>query len=119
MFVRRAFANAVEWTRGSINSCNIFPKGNAMRYQTAIVGVICLAVGSLVGAFVSDSVVAQSSTSTTGNRYQMSLKAAGGASSSTTVFLCDTTTGRCWYRETLGEVKGWTDMGSPHTSTVK
>jgi hypothetical protein len=94
-------------------------KGKAMRYQMAIVGAICLAVGSLVGTFASDSVVAQSSTTTTGNRYQMSLKPAGGNSSSTTVFVCDTTTGRCWYRETLGEVKGWTDMGSPHSSTGK
>jgi hypothetical protein len=31
----------------------------------------------------------------------------------TTVFVLDTQTGRCWYRDTHWEIKVWTDMGSP------
>jgi hypothetical protein len=92
-----------------------------MRSQTAITGSICLALGSLLGALVSNSVEAQSQPSAPHipSRYQMSLKAHGGNTTSTTVFVCDTATGQVWYRETLGEVTGWTDMASWQTAAKK
>jgi hypothetical protein len=47
-------------------------------------------------------------------RYQVSLKAMD--TSNTVVFVFDSTTGRCWYRDTASPNSGgagWTDLGSP------
>ena len=47
-------------------------------------------------------------------RYQLSLKAID--SSNTVLFVFDSNTGRCWYRDTVGTASGgagWTDLGSP------
>jgi|GEM_PF-2776873 len=47
-------------------------------------------------------------------RYQFSLKALD--SSNTVLFVFDSTTGRCWYRDTATPTAGgagWTDLGSP------
>jgi hypothetical protein len=45
-----------------------------------------------------------------GGRYQMSVVGREGAS---TVFVVDSETGNCWYRDTNPGTKTWTDMGSP------
>jgi hypothetical protein len=47
-------------------------------------------------------------------RYQFSLKAMDA--SNTVVFVFDSTTGRCWYRDTATPASGgagWTELGSP------
>jgi len=37
----------------------------------------------------------------------------------TTVFVIDTQTGQCWYRDTHPQVKEWTDLGSPVQKAAK
>ena len=43
-------------------------------------------------------------------RYQVAVKA---GAQNTAVFVIDSTTGQCWYRDTDPQVKEWTDMGIP------
>jgi hypothetical protein len=49
-------------------------------------------------------------------RYQMLIKP---VDSSTTVFVLDTHTGKCSYKETVRAENGWTDFGSPLESQKK
>jgi hypothetical protein len=74
-----------------------------------VVGCLILAIG--FGNFGAAQV--QSPPAAAG-RYQLSLK--GLESSNTVLFVCDSTTGRCWYRDTLPASSGgagWTELGSP------
>lgn len=50
--------------------------------------------------------------SATGGRYQMVVR-------DSTVFVFDSTTGQCWYRDTRPEVKKWIDMGTPVVTPTK
>jgi len=83
-----------------------------MKLPAVAIGAILLLGGMLIGAFSARPVSAQGQLVSPAGRYQMSLSVHPGNHTSTTVFLCDTSTGQCWYRETAG-ARPWTDHGSP------
>ena len=74
-----------------------------------VLGCLILAIGW--GNFAPAQVQAPPAAA---GRYQLSLK--GLESSNTVLFVCDSTTGRCWYRDTAhanAGGAGWTELGSP------
>jgi hypothetical protein len=79
--------------------------------QFWIVG-LSMVLGCILLGWSLNNLAAEQVTSspTAVGRYQMSLKPMGP---STTVFILDTHSGRCWYRETSREDDTWTDFGSP------
>jgi hypothetical protein len=92
-----------------------------MKWHTIALGASLVVAGIVIGALSGRPVSAQNQPNpppaaavaeTGAGRYQMSLSVHPGSHTSTTVFVCDTSTGQCWYRETLGSVTNWTDMGS-------
>lgn len=85
------------------------------RVWTAAVAV--LAAASLFVALSRPGTAQPTSAAPTApGRFQMQVV---GSNSVSTVFLTDTHTGQTWYRQTLHDVTGWTDMGSPKTHPVK
>ena len=86
-----------------------------MKLPVIVAGVSLVLAGIVIGTFSARPVSAQNqaASSATVGRYQMSLSVhPGGNVTSTTVFMLDTATGQCWYRETAGD-RPWTDHGSP------
>lgn len=87
-----------------------------MRLSTVGFGAILILGGVLIGALsswqVATAAQSQPASPAAVGRYQMSLSVHPGDHTSTTVFVLDTSTGQCWYRETLG-TRPWTDHGSP------
>ena len=73
----------------------------------AAVIVGCLILGLSVGNLATGQVTSPPPVS---GPYQISLKANG---SSTAVFVFDSKSGRCWYRDTVQSGSSWTDLGSP------
>lgn len=73
----------------------------------AAIIVGCLILGLSFGSLATGQVT---SPPTPAGPYQMSLKANG---SSTAVFVFDSKSGRCWYRDTNQPGNNWTDLGSP------
>ena len=85
-----------------------------MKLTVVAAGAVLAFAGMVIGAFLASPVSAQSQPALPGaaGRYQMSLSVHVGGGTSTTVFVLDTATGQCWYRETTGN-RPWTDHGSP------
>jgi hypothetical protein len=85
-----------------------------MKLPVVAVGAVLLLGGVLIGASSVRPASAQDQVAPPAavGRYQMSLKSHPGPHTSTTVFVLDTSTGQCWYRETAGD-RPWTDHGSP------
>ena len=84
--------------------------------QVATTGVT-LALGFILGAWAWQPSFAQrkaeepaKAESMAARRYQM--RATGSTAGSTTVIVCDTTTGHCWVRYP-GAEGNWFDQGSP------
>src|SRR6478672_6134832 len=77
----------------------------------AVVGALaaCLALGLFLSPLSTAQQPAAPVAAAAG-RYQMFVKA---ASENTAVFIRDTTTGQCWFRDTNPQVREWTDMGLP------
>jgi hypothetical protein len=84
-----------------------------MKSSAVAVGVALLLTGLLIGASSAGPAAAQNPAVPPAavGRYQMSLTVHPG-DHTRTVFVLDTITGQCWYRET-GGAKPWTDHGSP------
>lgn len=83
---------------------------NASRSLAALGGLaLCIALGLLLlgGPSVAQPPAAPLAVN---GRYQVAVKPMG---TTTTVFLVDTQTGQCWYRDTNPATKDWTDMGLP------
>ena len=74
---------------------------------TSVLALALLAVG--VGLH-EPSQAQQTLPVTSEGRYQMSVVGREGVS---TVFIVDSMTGNCWYRDTHYNSKSWTAMGSP------
>jgi hypothetical protein len=92
-----------------------------MKLPVIAAGAILLLAGIVLGPSSTSPVSAQNqpASSATVGRYQMSLSVhPGGGVTSTTVFVLDTATGQCWYRETAGS-RPWTDHGSPVVDAKK
>jgi hypothetical protein len=91
-----------------------------MKFSAVVVGALLVLAGIVIGASLASPVSAQDApaASATVGRYQMSLSVHPGNHTSTTVFVLDTATGQCWYRETLGN-RPWTDHGSPALDAKK
>ena len=92
-----------------------------MRLPVFAVAAAALVLGAAVGTSVTRPASAQNQpvppTAAVG-RYQMSLSVHNDNTTSTTVFVLDTSTGQCWYRETIGG-RPWTDHGSPASDAKK
>lgn len=74
-----------------------------------------LTFGLVLGLFLNQPSVGQppAAPAAMNGRYEMELKAYTQGGNFTTVFVVDTQTGQCWYRDTSSDTKSWTDMGSP------
>jgi hypothetical protein len=85
-----------------------------MKVPAVAIGAVLVLGGILIGALVVRPASAQDPPAPPPavGRYQMSLSVHPGPHTSTTVFVLDTSTGQCWYRETAG-ARPWTDHGSP------
>jgi hypothetical protein len=85
-----------------------------MKLHLVVSAALLVLLGILIGAFTAIPVSAQNAPSPSAavGRYQMQLSVHTGNSTSTSVFVIDTVTGQCWYRETAGG-RPWTDHGSP------
>lgn len=85
---------------------------NAKSWSVGIVFLLgCLILAAGLGNFATAQI--QSPPASAG-RYQFSLKAHD--SNNTVLFVFDSTTGRCWYRDTVPANAGgasWTDLGTP------
>jgi len=75
---------------------------------TSVVAFGLLAVGLAMHQPSQAQNVAPAATSA--GRYQMSVV---GRESVSTVFVLDSLTGKCWYRDTHHNTKSWTELGSP------
>ena len=92
-----------------------------MKLTAMLWGVFLVLAGIVVGAVPGNPVSAedQPAPSAPVGRYQMSISTHRDPSvTATTVFVLDTATGQCWYRETVGD-RPWTDHGSPATGAKK
>ena len=81
--------------------------------RVRLLGLAAAMTGCLVlGLFLGQPSAAQpqpAAPPAAAGRYQMVVS----PKEYSTVFVCDTVTGRCWYRSTHAEDKKWADMGSP------
>ena len=88
----------------------MFSKTNS---SLAVAFAFVLLATFLFGGFFKQPTQAQppaAAQAPTVGRYQMFVKS---GSENTAVFVMDSTTGQCWYRDTNPGVKEWTDMGVP------
>jgi hypothetical protein len=87
--------------------------------RVRVLGLAAAMTGCLVlGLFVGQPSAAQpqpAAPPSTAGRYQMVVS----PKEYSTVFVCDTATGQCWYRTTHPEDKRWKDMGSPTEKPAK
>lgn len=84
-----------------------------MNARRSLAAAGALGLGLSLGLFFSQPSAGQppaAPPAAANGRYQMGVKPMGTI---TTVFVVDTQTGQCWYRDTAPETTGWTDMGSP------
>ena len=77
---------------------------------SVIVGVSVILCCLILGLSFGGPAAGQQAPPPTSGRYQVIVKA---GSQNTAVFVFDSTTGQCWFRDTNPQVKDWTDMGSP------
>ena len=63
-----------------------------------------------VALFLSRPSTAQPPAPNPPGRYQLQKS---GSAPNSTAFVIDTQTGQVWYKQTAGDTKVWTDMGSP------
>jgi hypothetical protein len=79
--------------------------------QSLIIGTMvifgCLILGLSFGNLATGQVTTPPPVA---GPYQISLKA---MDSNTVVFVFDSKSGRCWYRDTAQSGASWTDLGSP------
>lgn len=83
-----------------------------MKVQSVFVLVGLIIASSIISAVVAPMVFAESAKSIpVPGRYQMTLTLNG--SNDLMMFVCDTSTGRCWRRDRNKDKIEWFDFGSP------
>jgi hypothetical protein len=84
--------------------------------RSIVLGLVLFLAGLLLGGVSVPTTVGQPAAApaagqpVSGGRYQMQVVAREPYSA---MFLCDTSTGQCWYRTTHPEEKKWVDKGTP------
>ena len=84
--------------------------------RSIVLGLVLFLAGLVLGGVSAPTLVGQPAAApaagqpAAGGRYQMQVL---GREPFSAVFMCDTTTGRCWYRTTHPEEKNWVDLGTP------
>jgi hypothetical protein len=83
-----------------------------MNVKRSLAPGVALALCLVLGLLLTQQSAGQPPAAANG-RYQIAIKPYTQGGNFTTVFVVDTQSGQCWYRETGSETNGWTDMGSP------